>query len=90
MEVRGLLVLIRHNLVLLAEHLSVKAGIVEMALAVLVHLFGHAGLQGGHRMGKLVGELPEVKLLHLNQRSGETWLGLSFNKSAAIYSTISK
>lgn len=71
MEVRGLVVVIGRHLDLFAEHLSVKAGVVEMALAVLVHIFGHAGLQGGHRVGELVGELPEVKLLHLNQRSGE-------------------
>lgn len=71
MGVRGLLVLIRHHLGLLAEHLSIEAGVVEMALAVLVHIFGHAGMKGGHGMGKLVGERPEVKLLHLNQRSGE-------------------
>lgn len=71
MEVRRLLVRIGHHLHLLAEHLSVKTGVVKMALAVPFHIFGHASLKGAHRMGKLVGELAEVKLLHLNQRSEE-------------------
>lgn len=69
-EVRGLLVQIRCHLGLFAKHLSIKAGVVKVTLAELVHLFGHTSLQGSHRLGKAIGQLTEIELLHLNQRSG--------------------
>lgn len=70
-EVRDFLVLVgRHRGLLLAEDLCVEAGVVEVDLAVLVHVLGDVGLQGGYRVRKpIAAKLAEVEFFHQVHRS---------------------